>query len=103
MGEALKAWSFASVWSAGLLSAFTVRYTGEPLAMAAQMWVAMNTEPAHPHSTFPVVATALCAILPTPFVAKKQWRWAMVASLPFFVLPWWHFFRLYAEAGTQSS
>lgn len=103
MGEALKAWSFLSVWSAGFVAALTVRYVGEPLAMAAQMWVAMNTEPARPHSDFPILATALLAVLPAPLVARKRWRWALVAALPFFALPWWHFFCLYAEAGRASS
>lgn len=75
-----------------------VRYLGEPLAMGGQMWVAMNTEPVRPHLAFPVVATALVALLPIPFALGRRWNLALIAALPFFALPWWHFSRLYTLA-----
>lgn len=98
VGELLKAGSFFSTWVAGLLGALVVRYLGEPLAMGAQMWVAMNTEPVEPHLAFPVIAVGLVAVLPIPFVATRRWDFALLAALPFFALPWWHFSRLYALA-----
>ena len=98
VSELLKAGSFLSTWTAGLFGALVVRYLGDSLAMGAQMWVAMNTEPVQPRLDFPIVATTFAAILPVPLAAKRRWSGAMLASLPFFALPWWHFSRLYALA-----
>ena len=95
VSEILHAGSFASVWLAGLVASITMRYLGPPLAMGAQMWVAMNTEPVTPHLDFPVVPVALAAVLPVPLLMNRKWNHAFFASLPFLFVPWWYFFRLY--------
>lgn len=84
---------------AGFLGALVVRYLGPHLAMFAQAWAAFNTEPSKPVAAYPVAATVITALLPLPWALNRQWRRASLASLPFFLLPWWHFRTLYLLAG----
>jgi hypothetical protein len=97
--EVFGALSLASTWAAGVVGALTVWAVGDPLAMGAQMWMAMNTEPHRPTLPFPVTSTVLLALSPLPFAIARKWNWAHVAALAFAAWPWVHFRALYLEAG----
>lgn len=89
-------------WCAGALGAAVVRFVGPALAELGQMYVNSVTEPVAPEADFWLGWTALAAALPFPFAARRQWRRASLAALPFALLPWWQLAELYRLAGAAS-
>jgi hypothetical protein len=90
--------SVISGYAAGLLGAVTMMAVGPYLAMGAQMY-AGNTEPLRPHVPWPMIPTFLGLMLPVPWLVRKQWGYAALATLPLALLPYWQLYRLYAAAG----
>ncbi len=92
--------SLVSAYAAGLLGALTMMVVGPPLAMGAQMWLG-NTEPSEPHLAWPAVLTFVGLMLPVPWLYRRQWGIASIAAVPFALLPYWQFYRLYVAAGAE--
>lgn len=94
----LLAWStFASLWLGGAVGIGTAATVGPWLAVGARMYTG-ELEPTVPALATPWVAVAVAALLPVPFLWKRRHGWAVAATLPFALLPWWLLVRLYAAA-----
>ena len=94
--------SLVMTWCAGALGVVVVRFVGPALAALGQMYVHGVTEPIEPTANFWFGWTVLAAAIPVPFAARRQWRRASLAALPFALLPWWQLSELYRLAGAAN-
>jgi len=83
------------LWAGALLTAWVIATFGAPLAMGLRM-MSGETEPAVPQLAFPWLLVVPTWILPIPWVWRRRWGLAGVATLPAVAAPLLHFGSLYA-------
>lgn len=80
----------------GAIGAVTVQVVGPALAMGG--WMLRADVPVEPHLAYPWGWTLLLAALPVPWLRRRAWTRASLASVPFAVLPIVQLCRLYVAA-----
>jgi hypothetical protein len=81
--------SFVSTYVAGWCAVAIAILLGPSLAM---FWCMLqgNTEPTTPTAEYPMWLTVVAAVLPVPLAYRREFRYALLASVPLLLVPGWY-------------